>query len=639
MKAAKINDRGPTQRPLFGPTSTWRAPDLASLPSWRDAKRLCVDVETRDPTLSETGIGCRRGAYIVGYSFAIEDHPRSYYIPMRHQGGGNLDPVASLAYLRDQAQAFRGELCNAGLPYDLDFLAEEGVTFNAKRYLDPLLAATLCDERHGSYSLNSVARRLGFEGKDENLLEEAAAAYRVSPKGGLWRFPASFVGPYGEADAALPLKSMRLLEREMAEQELLGVWELECRVLPALVAMRRRGVRFSPSRLAEVDRWAESEELLALAKVRELSGILLGPEDVNMPDQVGRVLTACGVPLGKTPGGKVKVDDATLKNADHPAADALRRAKKFNKLRGTFVASVRKYAIGDRVHPSFNQLKRSDDEDRGLVGTITGRLSCDNPNLQQQPSRDKEIVPRGRSIYVPDDGCVWGSVDYASQEPRMLVHYAEICGFPGAREAGDRYRADPHFDVHGRTSKVLSIDRYAAKIVFLARCYGMGEATLCHKLRLPTVTVPNKKYGGTKEVAGPVAAQLIARVNDLLPFLKAIDGFAKTRARTAGFIRTLSGRRCRFMPDGRGGVQDDYTALNKLVQGSSADQMKMALANAFEAGMPLQLQVHDELAGSFVDTKQIAETARIMEEAVPLRVPSLAEQKEGPSWGEAKAAG
>ena len=118
------------QLALFTPSSAWAAPDLNTLPSWKDARRVAIDTETRDPFLRELGPGVRRvGSYVVGYSFAIDGGP-SYYIPLRHLGGDNIeDPEQGWRYLRAQAADFAGEIVGQNLSYDLDYLAQNGVVF------------------------------------------------------------------------------------------------------------------------------------------------------------------------------------------------------------------------------------------------------------------------------------------------------------------------------------------------------------------------------------------------------------------------------------------------------------------------------------------------------------------------------
>jgi DNA polymerase I-like protein with 3'-5' exonuclease and polymerase domains len=624
---------------MFAPPRTWQAPAVSSLPSWKGAKRIAIDVETRDPYMETVGSGMLRGGEIVGVAFAIEDGP-AYYLPVGHRGGGNLDREHVVAYLREQARVWEGDYVGANVGYDVGYLDSAGVRLRPRRYFDVLVAAPLIDERHQSYSLASVLERAGRPPKEDRLLRDACDAYRFKkdPRKNLWRLPAGYVGAYGEQDAAALHPLLRQQERDIDRQELTEAWALECRVLPALMAMHRRGVRVSVERLDAVDRWALSEEQLALDDLRAASGVTLSADDVWNAGAVERVFRAMGVELPKTKQGKPSVTRGWLASQKSAAAKALNRARKFDKIRTTFVASVRDHLIGDRIHTWFNQMRRSrddDDDDGGSqAGTISGRISSEHPNLQQQPKRDDEIAKRWRSIYLPDDE-LWASCDFSQQEPRMLVHYADMLGLPRAHEAARRYREDPKVDNHQMMADLAGIDRSSAKIIFLALCYGMGGGKLCRQLGLPTERIRSARTGEWVVVAGPQGAALIEKFDQMVPFVRELARRVEQRAKDVGSIRTIGGRLRRFFPDGRGGWQDTYKALNGLIQGGCADQTKLAMAVAHEAGHPLQLQVHDELDESVPSLRRAQELSDLMRDCMPLRVPSRVDVETGPSWGEA----
>jgi len=191
-------------------------------------------------------------------SFAIEDGP-AFYLPIRHASGENLPVENTLGYLREQASKFKGDIVGANLQYDLDFLAQEGVTFNPRFFRDVQIAEPLLDELQNSYSLNAIAERHGIPGKDQILLEQAAQAYGVNPKSGMWQLPPEYVGPYAEQDARLPLQLLSRQERRIDEEGLWGIYDLESRLLPVLVKMRRRGVRIDFDKLEYVENWSLQE--------------------------------------------------------------------------------------------------------------------------------------------------------------------------------------------------------------------------------------------------------------------------------------------------------------------------------------------------------------------------------------------
>lgn len=645
------------QQPLFPPQTSWRAPRLSELPpDWNKARRVAVDVETCDPSLKKLGIGVRRGGYIVGYSFALEGEGRGWYVPLRHLGGGNVeDPAAALRYLREQARAFTGEIVGAKLDYDLDYLAEEAVEFPlVSAFRDVQVAEPLLDELQFSYSLDNILGRYGLPGKDEELLRRAAAEYGLDPKSELWKLPGNLVGEYGEADALRPLQLLAQQEKLIVEQDLQKVWDLESAVLPVLVKMRRRGVRIDTDQLDKVERWSQAEEMKAWGEIARATGIRVKLGDAMKADVLAPVLQSIGVSVPVTAKTrKPSITKDWLAEIDHPVAGHIRRARQVSQLRSTFVNSIREHMVQGRIHCTFNQLKRQKDEEKDETeGAAYGRLSCSDPNLQQQPARDPEIGPMWRAIYIPDAGGMWGQLDYSQQEPRMLLHWAVKAGpnrltphaHAKAMEMARQFREDPSTDNHTAFTKMVHGDdvvswadfkkkRDECKQIFLGLCYEMGGPKLCHKLGLPTKVIEHWKTGRKMEVAGDEGQALLDKVNERVPYIKLLSQDLQKVAKARGYVKTISGRRCRFPKDEVGNFDWTHKALNRIIQGGSADQTKIALVEMDRAGLPLQLQVHDEIDLT-VDSWEMAERgAEIMEQCVPLEVPSKVDAECGPNWG------
>lgn len=630
------------QLPLFQPESSWTPPRLADLPDWWEADRVCVDVETCDLELKALGPGVRRGAYIVGYCVAVEDGPKMY-LPVRHQNGGNMDPAQVHRYIKYNAARFSGTLVGANLSYDLDFLAEEGIEFpNVRWFRDVLLAAPLINELHMSYSLEAVATRIGLPGKDESQLLEALAAHGFTgrdAKAGLFSLHSKHVGAYGEQDAALPLDVLRRQEREIDEQGLQQIFDLESRLMPILVKMRRRGVRVNEDKLAAIEGWAAHEQREAIKDANTFLTRRLGWEDITKASAIAPALRDLGILTPKTAKGADSITADFLNGLDHPIGECLRRAKKMSTLRTTFVGGTRKHIVNGRIHCTFNQMKRQSDDGDDTEGAAFGRLSSSDPNLQNQPARDPEIGPRWRDIYEPDFG-VWGALDYSQQEPRQAVHFAVKAGpkliglraWEAAKEAARRYRDDPSTDFHQMMADMAGIPRKPAKEIYLGLSYGMGGPKLCRKLGLPTKVIEVR--GVPREVAGDEGQALLDQFDERVPFIRKTAAAAEQRARRKGFIVTLLGRHCRFPLDGNGGYDWTHKAFNRLIQGSSADQTKQAVIELDAAGYYIQLQVHDEIDGSFETPSAARAAGDIMENCVPLEVPSKVDVETGTSWGD-----
>lgn len=629
----------------------WTPPDVSTFPQWPTRGRVSIDFETRDDHIKSLGPGVRRGAYIVGYSFAIEDGFRTY-VPLRHAGGDNVaNPAAALQYLRDQAKRFRGPgtvLVGANLSYDLDFAEEEGIEFRPEWHRDIQIADPLIWELHESYSLDNIAKRRGFEGKDETELHQAARDWGLDPKQELWKLPGRYVSNYGIGDVVLPLEILRKQEREIEDQELQQVFDLESRVLPVLVKMRRRGVLIDQPHLQRVEDFAITECARSLAEVKAHTQRTLVMDDVMKPGAVAPVLELIGVRLDETSLGKPSIDKDLLDKLDHPVAKALARARRLYKLRNTFVASIRQHMTNGRIHCSFNQLRGSSAQDSEIgaeeeKGARYGRLSSSDPNLQQQPGRDPEFAKLWRSIYIPEPGMQWAACDYSKQEPRVLTHYAELCGCKKAREFADRLRNDYDACPYKELAKVTKTGYKETKIIYLGLSYSMGGAKLCHSLKLPTVWRPGRD-GKLREFAGPEGEGLFKAFHEGAPFIRELNYAIQDAIQERGWIKTLLGRKIHFplLPVPRKnpvtGKDEPYDwahkGLNRLIQGSSADQTKAAVIALDEAGHFLQLQVHDEVDGSVRDEEEGKAMGQIMRDVVKLTVPMRVDVEIGTSWGD-----
>lgn len=285
------------------------------------------------------------------------------------------------------------------------------------------------------------------------------------------------------------------------------------------------------------------------------------------------------------------------------------------------------------------------EEDHSYVaGGIVHHNSMSAPNLQQVPARHEVIGPLVRSLFLPEEGELWASNDFSSQEPRLLVHYASLLDLPGSDTMVDAYRHNPDTDFHQMVADMAGIKRKAAKTIGLGLMYGMGVAKLATQL----------------DLSHDEAKELIDTFHKKVPFLKGTVNSVMRRIdhpASGGAIRTLLGRKCRFplwepmqwgvnkaLPYEQAVVEygprikraGTYKGLNRLIQGSAADQTKMAMVALHEAGENLLLQVHDELVLSVKNRAQAERAAEIMATCVKMEIPSRVDVEVGPNWGEAK---
>ena len=651
-------DPGWMQTPLWQPAITWQPTPVAKLPAWTDARRVCVDVECRDDDLRELGPGVRRGGYVCGIAFAIEDGP-SFYLPIRHEAGGNQNPDQVWAYMRDQSHEFRGEVVFNSAPYDLDYLWENKVEFpKVIAHRDVQVAEPLLDELQKTYGLDAICARRGLPGKDEGVLREHAKAWGIDPKKGLWRLHAGAVGRYAEGDVRAPLALLRVQEKEIAEQDLRETYDLESRVTPALVRMTRRGLRVDLDELDRVEAWAKERLADYIGQIHHLTGVRIG--SISNAEEVARALRTRGIDVptrvrkGTGPGTSkaAKIESSVtklwLQQQTDEVAKAVISGREFTKLLGTYVQGYRKHLVGDRIHPSFKQLVGASDADdsdgdEDADGARFGRVAAKHPNVQSSMKRSREIQKKWRKVIVPDEGKpLWFKADLGQQEPRITVHFAEMCRLPGSTQAANAFRNDPCFDPYQlmvelcKTPTDLDLKqlREDLKEVYLARCYGMGGGKIANKLKLPTVWKTNERTGYTYEAAGPEAQSKIDRFDRAVPYVKALARLCTKSAKAKNYIVAFGKRRVRFEIDENGKLRDEHKAISKLIQGSAAHQTKSALVALDDAGFPLQLTVHDEFGYSGDDEDEARRMGEITCDAVVIRVPFRCDIEAGPNYGE-----
>ena len=611
-------------------SSEWLPPQ--NFPDLSEAKEIAIDLETCDPNMEKFGPGWpRKDGFIVGYAVAVDGW--CGYYPIAHEGGGNLDKRIVEMWIADILKLPCPKIMH-NAAYDLGWLMASGFEVNGD-IIDTMIAAGLVDENRFSYALNSLGFDMLKEVKSEEALKKAAADFGVHPKKEMWKLPAMYVGAYGEQDAALTLKLWHHLQVLMRQEEVESIFQIERELLPVLVGMTYKGIRFDRDKAERLIEELRDKEKKLIKNINKEAGV---PVDIWAAASIAKAFDELGIEYPRTEKGAPSFTRSFLEGCDHKVAKAIVAAREVNKTHNTFLQPYLDASEADgRIHSHINQLRG----DGG--GTVTGRLSMAQPNLQQVPARHPVTGPMVRGLFLPEEGELWAANDFSSQEPRLLVHYASLLQLDGAEKMATAYREDPDTDFHQMVADMAGITRKQAKTIGLGLMYGMGKRKLSEQLDLSLEE----------------ASELIQTFHDRVPFLRGTVHSVQKKIEhpaSGGAIRTLLGRKCRFplWEPQQWGINKalpyeeayakygarikramTYKGLNRLIQGSAADQTKAAMLAVHKAGYNLMLQVHDEVALSVKTREEAEEAAQLMREAVELDVPSKVDVEIGETWGSA----
>jgi len=615
------------------PRSEWVAPNV--FPDLSDEKEIAIDLETRDENMKTLGTGwARKDGEIVGIAVAAGSF--TGYYPVNHQSGGNLPRSKVFKWIQEVLKTNADKIMH-NAQYDLGWIRSMGWEVKGN-IIDTMVTAALVDENRRSYSLNSLSMEMLGEMKSEAELKEEAAQRGLDAKAELWKMPAMAVGFYAEQDAMLTLKLWNYLKPFLRKEQLIDIWGLEMDLLPILIKMREIGIRVDLNKAEKLKKQFKTLESSLITKIKNLSGVAV---DIWAARSVAKAFDKVGIKYDLTEKSKAPSFTTNwLTNNEHPLAKLIKEAREVNKLHSTFIDSILRYSHKGRIHAEINQLR----SDTG--GTVSGRLSYSNPNLQQIPARNKEYGKLIRSIFLPEEGCKWGSFDYSQQEPRLVVHYAattdkKLGGLAGADVLIKAYKEDDA-DFHQVVADMANIPRTQAKTINLGIFYGMGQAKLAKQLG---ITIEEAK-------------KILTEYDQKVPFVKQLANRVQKQASETGAIKTIAGRKCRFnlyepkrfglftavtekeyimeygsLASARRAMT--YKALNRLIQGSAADQVKQAMVNCYKAGNIPMLQIHDELCFNIESEENEKSITNVMENSIELEVPNKVDVAIGDNWGEA----
>jgi len=616
---------------MFEAQKEWICPE--NYPDLKGYKYIAIDLETKDPELKSRGSGAVSGkGNIVGIALAVEGW--SAYYPIAHEGGGNLEKEKVMAWIKEVCELPNVKIFHNAM-YDVCWLRAAGIRIKG-HIVDTMVMASLIDENRLSYTLNSISYEFLGEVKDEKTLIEAAQSWGIDPKSEMYKLPAMYVGNYAEKDAKLTLELFKVLSREIQKQNLQNVFDLETQLFPCLIDMKFKGVRIDTDKAQQLKLQLVKQENELLLKVKQETGI---EPQIWAARSIATVFDKLGLHYERTEKSLApSFTKNFLQEHKHPIVQMIAKAREINKAHTTFIDTILKFNYKGRIHADINPIR----SDQG--GTVTGRFSYANPNLQQIPARNKELGPMIRSIFIPEEGHKWGCFDYSQQEPRLVVHYAAttepICFDESVTKIVNEFKNN-QADFHKTVADMAGISRTQAKTINLGLFYGMGKAKLQAELGLNTKAE---------------AELLFNQYHNNVPFVKELMNKTSQFAQTSGSIGTLLGRRCRFnkwepatfgmhtpmtfeeaeRTYGRGRIRRamTYKALNKLIQGSAADMTKKAMLDLYSEGIIPHIQIHDELDISVIDDNQAKKIVEIMESAVTLAIPNKVDYESGETWGD-----
>ena len=638
-----------------------------------DIDTVAIDLETYDPNLKSKGLGAvRKDGFVTGIAIATKN--QTLYFPIAHAMTDNLNVNDTWEYLDEKLfknKDIRKVFHNA--MYDVCWIRSAIGHMPQGQLLDTMIAASVIDETRMRYSLDAISKDYLKESKYKyDLAEKSLAECGIKdPMSNMHKLPYSLVKDYAEQDVNLTLKLWNLFEKKLDEvlytkdnedgsKELKScrkIFELETKLFPCLVDMKFKGVKIDVQKAKTLGKLLEKRRDNLVKIIKKRTGIDV---EIWAASSIKNLLDHQKITkYKKTKAGLPQLPKDFLKTHENRYLRMIVKARECDKAKGTFVEGLLEFVHEGRIHADINQIR----SDQG--GTVTGRFSMSNPNLQQIPSRGI-IGKKMRELFIPEDDCVWGSFDYSQQEPRIVVHYALKLGLPGTDTLKDEFNKDDA-DFHQIVADMAQISRTMAKTINLGLFYGMGKIKLQNELNL------------TREKANALFSAYHAKV----PFVRRLSQDLIEFAEEHKLLFTLEDRFCRFnkwetrnrewnntinryepvpiltkedaetafkaelLEKFKDNVADNYMqdfdryykpaftykALNRLIQGSAADMTKKAMVDLYEQGILPQIQIHDELCLSIKNDNDALVVKQTMENAIPLEVKNKVNYKKGKNWG------
>jgi len=638
---------------------------------------VAIDIETYDPNLKSKGLGAiRNDGFICGIAVATENDLA--YFPLRHSD-------IFIDFKRDEKiwdvlnkRIFQNEKITKvfhNAMYDVCWIRAVTGMMIKGRIVDTMIAASVIDENRFKYSLDALSKDYLNEQKYKYDLQQKTLEWSggtvKDPMTNMHKLPASIVKEYAKQDVNLTYKLWKLFDKKIDEvlytkddgeqKTCRQIFELETKLFLCLVDMKFKGVKIDVAKAIQFGRHLKKRRDQIIKAIENITTIHV---DIWAAASIKKLLDhLCIKDYKVTPKSKMpQLPKDYLRKHNNKCLRMIAKAREYDKAVNTFIDGLLEYVHEGRIHADINQIR----SDTG--GTVTGRFSMSNPNLQQIPAKGY-IGSKMRELFIPEDGCKWGSFDYSQQEPRIVVHYAIKLGLPGTESLKDEFDRDDA-DFHQIVADMANISRKQAKTINLGLFYGMGKIKLQKELGLDQRQ----------------AKELFNEYHSRVPFVRQLSQELIAFSKQNKLLFTLHDRFCRFdrwettnkewnpetnrfnevplytreqaMEAFKAEMLDKYKenkidanymdyferyytpaftykALNRLIQGSAADMTKKAMVDLHEKGIIPHIQIHDELCFSITDHEPEL-IKNVMEQTIPLEVKNKVDFESGPNWGTIK---
>lgn len=580
---------------------------------------VILDIETKDPHLQDFGCGAiRKDGFIV--RLGLFDGQRKLKFSGHEIGPG------SIAYniITDPRIT---KVCHNGV-YDLDWVQNGYKIPFRGRCEDTMTRAFLLDAYADHYDLDSCAQREGLKGKNsgstiQRWWEDHGRKGKAIEH--MDEIPTPVVDEYLDGDLQTTWDLYSRQAPKLTQEGLDLANDREVRLYPLLMEMKKNGIRIDWDAREQLSERIQSAYERGMQEIQDQFPFF---DSTGAPTQLVRIWESLGIPLQFTEKGKPTFAADAMELYEHPIADKIIYLRSLSTALNKFVdGAIPDYSVLGRIHSTFFPALR----DEG--GTITGRFSSRDPNLQNMPAREDKFGTEIRSLFLPEEGCWLGAFDYKQIEYVLFTHYSTG---PGSEEA--RRFISEGKDYHQMVMDMMGWEgkdgRHIAKNLNFGSIYGLGYKSFAKKFRRNIYLQAQAQGLTCEQFAKERMNEYFLKVPFVKPSCYAIQNTAEKR----GFVRSIGGRKQRMTPDGKA-----YKMVNYLIQGSASDVLKEGLVSGWEAGvfdvLKIHLTVHDENVFSITQNRLAVEAAIEFERCMAgafkdkLSIPIRVDTEIGPNWG------